>query len=88
MFINTKKAFKIVSAEGKTFSAPAGFIGEVETWVESHWYFKALCKDGTITAIVSSKAPKAETIETESVNAYGKKHKNQNRNEVAETSEE
>lgn len=32
---------------------PPGFIGEVPGWVEKHWYFDALCKDGTITAIKS-----------------------------------
>ena len=30
---------------------PPGFIGEVPGWVEKHWYFDALCKDGTITVI-------------------------------------
>ena len=57
MFINTKKAFKI-NADTKTqlsFEAKAGWIGEVPQWVEEHWYFKALCKDGTVTAIVSSR---------------------------------
>lgn len=32
---------------------PPGFIGEVPSWVEKHWYFGVLCKDGTITAIKS-----------------------------------
>lgn len=34
---------------------PPGFIGEVPSWVEKHWYFDALCKDGTITAIESKR---------------------------------
>jgi len=55
MFINTKKTIKIVSDNGTEFSAKAGWIGEIPQWVEKHWYFKALCKDGTITSIVSAK---------------------------------
>ncbi len=31
-----------------------GYIGEVPAWVEKDWYFKACCKDGSITAIKSS----------------------------------
>ena len=58
MFINTKKAFKINAdtnaKNGLAFEAKAGWIGEVPKWVEKHWFFKALCKDGTVTAIVSS----------------------------------
>ena len=34
---------------------PPGFIGEVPSWVEKHWYFDALCKDGTITTIKSKR---------------------------------
>jgi hypothetical protein len=55
MFINTKKTIKIVSDNGTVFSAKAGWIGEVPEWVQEHWYFKALCKDGAVTSIVSSK---------------------------------
>jgi hypothetical protein len=54
MFINTKKCIKIVSDNGTIFEAKAGWIGEVPQWVAEHWYFKALCKDGTVTAIVRS----------------------------------
>lgn len=32
-----------------------GFIGEVPSWVEKDWYFKALCNDGSVTAIKSSR---------------------------------
>ena len=32
---------------------PAGFIGDIPSWVEKHWYFEACCKDGIITAIKS-----------------------------------
>lgn len=55
MFINTKKTIKIISDNGTVFEAKAGWIGEIPKWVEEHWYFKALCKDGSVTAIVSSK---------------------------------
>jgi hypothetical protein len=56
MFINTKKSIKIIADNGTKFEARAGWIGEVPQWVENHWYFKALCKDGSVTAIVKSGA--------------------------------
>jgi hypothetical protein len=56
MFINTKRCIKIVADNGTKFEAKAGWIGEIPQWVESHWYFKALCKDGSVTAIVKSGA--------------------------------
>lgn len=31
-----------------------GYIGEVPAWVEKDWFFKACCKDGSITAIQST----------------------------------
>ncbi len=55
MFINTKKSFKVKSDNGTVFEKKAGWIGEVPKWVEEHWFFKALCSDGSITAIVSKK---------------------------------
>ncbi len=55
MFINTRKSFKFTSDNGTLFEKRAGWIGEVPKWVEEHWYFKSLCKDGSVTAIVSSK---------------------------------
>ena len=55
MFINTKKSFKLTSENGTAFEKRAGWIGEVPKWVEDHWYFKALCEDGSVTAIVSSR---------------------------------
>lgn len=55
MFINTKKSFKVKADNGTEFEVRAGWIGEVPKWVEDHWYFKALCKDGSVTAIVSTK---------------------------------
>ena len=55
MFVNTKRTIKITYDNGTVFAAKAGWIGEVPNWVQDHWYFKALCKDGTVTAIVSSK---------------------------------
>jgi len=56
MIITTKANIKITSDNGTKFEAKAGWIGEVPQWVENHWYFKALCKDGTVTAIVKGGA--------------------------------
>lgn len=53
-FISCKKSVEI-RGDGDTLPIPAGYIGSVPDWVEKHWYFNALCKDGTITAIVSTK---------------------------------
>jgi hypothetical protein len=61
MFINTKKCIRIVADNGTKFEAKAGWIGEVPQWVEEHWYFKALCKDGTVTAIVKNSKANAAT---------------------------
>jgi len=54
MFINTTKNIRIISDNGTKFEARAGWIGEIPKWAEEHWYFKALCKDGSVTAIVRS----------------------------------
>jgi hypothetical protein len=56
MIITTKANIKITSDNGTKFEAKAGWIGEVPQWVENHWYFKALCKDGTVTEIVKGGA--------------------------------
>lgn len=60
-FVNCKKMVNIVDynqpkAQGgfETFVMFPGFIGEVPDWVTKNWYYKALCNDGTITAIVST----------------------------------
>lgn len=53
-FISCKKSVE-VRGDGDVFPIPAGYIGQVPDWVEKHWFFEALCKDGTITAIVSTK---------------------------------
>jgi hypothetical protein len=53
MFIATRKSFKVKSDNGTLFEARAGWIGEIPKWVEAHWYFKALCADGSVTAIIS-----------------------------------
>lgn len=37
-----------------TWEMAPGYIGEVPSWVEKDWYFKALCDDGSVTAIKSS----------------------------------
>jgi len=62
MFINTNKSIKVKSNDGKIFEVKTGWIGEVPEWVAEHWYFKALCKDGTVTAIVSSRPVKAAVV--------------------------
>lgn len=71
MFINTKNAIKIVSDNGTVFSAKAGWIGEVPDWVQEHWFFKALCKDGTVTSIVSTKDKAAQATPEQKPAATG-----------------
>ena len=58
-FINCKKNVEIVEGENKVLLS-AGYIGQIPPWVEEHWYFKALCKDGTITAVVKTEDNAAE----------------------------
>jgi hypothetical protein len=53
MIIQCKKRVEIKQGD-KKWSLMPGFIGEVPAWAQEHWYFKALCKDGSITAIVAS----------------------------------
>lgn len=51
-----------------------GFIGEVPNWVEKDWYFKTCCKDGTITALKSSRDKDIQTatdIKTEDTGHEG-----------------
>lgn len=55
MFVKCSKNVRFTHPENPqiTWDMPPGFIGEVPVWVEKHWYFDALCKDGSITAIKS-----------------------------------
>lgn len=55
MFIKCSKKVKFVCADNPkvTWEMDPGFIGDVPSWVEKDWYFKALCEDGSITAIKS-----------------------------------
>lgn len=55
MFVKCSKMVRFVNPDNpkSKWEMPPGFIGEVPSWVEKHWYFDALCKDGTITAIKS-----------------------------------
>lgn len=55
MFVKCSKMVRFVNPDNpkSKWEMPPGFIGEVPGWVEKHWYFDALCKDGTITAIKS-----------------------------------
>ena len=55
MFVKCSKNVRFTHPENPqiTWDMPPGFIGDVPTWVEKDWYFDALCKDGTITAIKS-----------------------------------
>jgi hypothetical protein len=52
MFITSKKSVSIPTKSGK-FDIKAGFLGEAPEEVTKHWYFKALCKDGTIASCES-----------------------------------
>jgi hypothetical protein len=62
MIIYTKQKIRVSGADRMVFEAPAAYIGEVPAWVEKDWYFKALCKDGTITVHADSgKASAAAT---------------------------
>lgn len=55
MFIQCRKPVKIKDyANGREMFLPKDYIGSVPTWVEKDNYFKLLCKDGTITAHVST----------------------------------
>lgn len=71
LFITCNKNVMVTSTDGKeTHPIPAGYIGPVPSWVESHWYFKALTRDGTITAVVRTsdealEAAKKEAAEKE-----------------------
>lgn len=40
--------------QAQSFSMPRNYIGPVPAWVQNHWYFKALCKDGTITIVANT----------------------------------
>lgn len=55
MFVKCSKNVRFTHPENPhiTWDMPPGFIGDVPNWVEKHWYFDALCKDGSITAIKS-----------------------------------
>lgn len=55
MFIKCSKKVKFVCSDNPkvTWEMDPGFIGDVPSWVEKDWYFKALCEDGSITAIKS-----------------------------------
>ena len=68
MIINTKVCIKITSDNGTIFEVKAGWIGEVPKWVAEHWYFKALCKDGSVTAIVRNGAQSVTPAATPGTN--------------------
>lgn len=55
MFIKCSKKVKFVCPDNPkvTWEMDPGFIGDIPSWVEKDWYFKALCEDGSITAIKS-----------------------------------
>lgn len=65
-FITSRRAVRFDDGQGGSFFIPVGYLGEVPGWVENHWYFKALCNDGTITALVDSKDRTLEKAEAES----------------------
>ncbi len=55
MFVKCSKKVRFTHPENNkvVWEMPAGFIGDIPSWVEKDWYFDACCKDGTITAIKS-----------------------------------
>ena len=55
MFVKCSKRVRFTNPDNAkvTWEMPAGFIGDIPSWVEKHWYFDACCKDGIITAIKS-----------------------------------
>lgn len=55
MFVKCSKRVRFTHPENNkvTWEMPAGYIGDVPSWVEKEWYFTACCKDGIITAIKS-----------------------------------
>jgi hypothetical protein len=55
MFVTCRKKVKFTANNGTVWKMKPGFIGDVPAWVVKHWYFDKLCKDGSITAIVSKK---------------------------------
>lgn len=65
-FVTCRKTVKITDdLTGEVFRMPSGFIGSVPKWVENHWYYKAMCNSGTITAIVSTHDNDLEKTEAE-----------------------
>lgn len=55
-FITCRKNIKIRDDKsGAVWEVLPGYVGPVPAWVEKHWYFKKLCEDKTIMAIVSTK---------------------------------
>lgn len=51
-FIHCKKNV-IISGKDWKHSIPADYMGAVPEYVTNHWFYKALCKDGVITSIVT-----------------------------------
>ena len=71
MFINCKKSVEISDGKQK-YVILKDYIGDVPKWVENHWYFKALCKDGTVTSIVSTNDKDIEAAESKAKAAADK----------------
>lgn len=67
-FIHCTKNVEISNGAEKC-RISAGFIGEVPGWVEKHWYFNALCKDGTITTVTSTKDAELQNAEARAAEA-------------------
>lgn len=81
MFVKCSKRVRFTNPDNAKVSweMPAGFIGDIPSWVEKHWYFEACCKDGIITAIksksdrdiqnaIDSKPQEAEDASADSLN--------------------
>jgi pyruvate/2-oxoglutarate dehydrogenase complex dihydrolipoamide acyltransferase (E2) component len=57
LFIHCRKATAIIGGAGEALRLDPGYIGPIPAWAEEHWYFKALCSDGTITFVASGGEP-------------------------------
>jgi len=69
-FISCKTSVRIPRKDGTFVNFPAHYLGKCPEDVMQHWYFKALCKDGTITYLDDSKD---STVEDAQKTAEAKK---------------
>lgn len=58
-----------VGQQPESFHMPAGYIGPVPDWVRNHWYFAALCRDGTVTTVVNTSSSAQEVAAAKAAEA-------------------